>query len=81
MFTQCAIAAGIALSIMLLVMPKFLPYLKKLKFGQTIYDLGPQAHKAKQGTPNMGGIVIAGATIISLLLVAVMVNNPASAVE
>ena len=31
MFTQCAIAAGIALSIMLLVMPKFLPYLKKLK--------------------------------------------------
>ena len=72
MFTQCAIAAGIALSIMLLVMPKFLPYLKKLKFGQTIYDLGPQAHKAKQGTPNMGGIVIAGATIISLLLVAVI---------
>ena len=69
MFTQCAIAAGIALAIMLLVMPKFLPYLKKLKFGQTIYDLGPQAHKAKQGTPNMGGIVIAGATVASLLVV------------
>ena len=72
MFTQCAIAAGIALSIMLLVMPKFLPYLKKLKFGQTIYELGPQAHKAKQGTPNMGGIVIAGATVVSLVLVSII---------
>ena len=71
MFTFLAIAAGLALAIMLLVMPKFLPYLKKLKFGQTIYELGPQAHKAKQGTPNMGGIVIAGATVLSLLVVTV----------
>ena len=55
LYSLVAIAA--AVMIMLLVMPKFLPYLKKLKFGQTIYDLGPQAHKAKQGTPNMGGIV------------------------
>ena len=70
-FTQCMLAAGLALAVMLLVMPKFLPYLKKLKFGQTIYDLGPQAHKAKQGTPNMGGIVIAGGTVLSLVIVAV----------
>lgn len=72
MFVQCAIAAGIALALMLMIMPRFLPYLKKLKFGQTIYDLGPQAHKAKQGTPNMGGIVIAGAAIASLLMVALI---------
>lgn len=72
MFTYLAIAAGLALAIMLLVMPKFLPYLKKLKFGQTIYELGPQAHKAKQGTPNMGGIVIAGASILSLLAVSII---------
>lgn len=65
MLAICEMAALLALGIMLLVMPKFLPYLKKLKFGQTIYDLGPKAHLAKQGTPNMGGIVIAGATVIS----------------
>ncbi len=65
MLAICVMAALLALGIMLLVMPKFLPYLKKLKFGQTIYDLGPKAHLAKQGTPNMGGIVIAGATVIS----------------
>ena len=53
-----------AVAVVLLVMPWFLPFLKKLKFGQTIYDLGPQAHLAKQGTPNMGGIVTAGATTL-----------------
>lgn len=50
--------------IVLAVMPVFLPYLKKLKFGQTIYELGPKAHLTKQGTPNMGGIVFALATIV-----------------
>ncbi len=65
MLAICILPALLALGIMLLVMPRFLPYLKKLKFGQTIYDLGPKAHLAKQGTPNMGGIVIAGATVIA----------------
>ncbi|MBQ8972235.1 MAG: phospho-N-acetylmuramoyl-pentapeptide-transferase [Clostridia bacterium] len=37
--------------------PIVVPWLKKLKFGQTIYDLGPQSHKKKQGTPTMGGII------------------------
>ena len=30
-----------------------IPYLKKLKFGQTILDIGPKWHKGKQGTPTM----------------------------
>lgn len=72
MLTYGLLALALALALMLLIMPKFLPYLKKLKFGQTIYDLGPQAHKAKQGTPNMGGIVIAGATVIMLIVLAII---------
>ncbi|MBQ4640027.1 MAG: phospho-N-acetylmuramoyl-pentapeptide-transferase [Clostridia bacterium] len=72
MLLYCLIACAAALMLMLLVMPKFLPYLKKLKFGQTIYELGPQAHLAKQGTPNMGGIVIAGATLIALIVLSVV---------
>lgn len=72
MFTYCAIAALLALVIVLLVMPKFLPFLKKLKFGQTIYDLGPKAHLAKQGTPNMGGIVTALATVVATVAAAVI---------
>ncbi len=70
LYSLVAIAA--AVMIMLLVMPKFLPYLKKLKFGQTIYELGPQAHLAKQGTPNMGGIVIAGATVVTLIVLSIV---------
>lgn len=72
MFTYFAIAAMMALAIVLLVMPIFLPYLKKLKFGQTIYDLGPKAHLAKQGTPNMGGIVTALATVVTTVLITVI---------
>ncbi len=66
------LSAVIACGIVSAVMPFFLPYLKKLKFGQTIYDLGPQAHKAKQGTPNMGGIVTAGATVLTTVVLSVI---------
>ncbi|RKJ42209.1 phospho-N-acetylmuramoyl-pentapeptide-transferase [Acutalibacter sp. 1XD8-33] len=33
------------------------PFLHKLKFGQTIREVGPSWHKNKQGTPTMGGIM------------------------
>ena len=39
--------------------PIGIPLLKKLKYGQTIYELGPQSHLAKQGVPTMGGVIIA----------------------
>lgn len=48
-----------------------IPWLHKLKFGQTILDIGPAWHKKKQGTPTMGGILfIAG--IISSLAVTIL---------
>ena len=34
-----------------------IPFLHKLKFGQTIKEIGPTWHKNKQGTPTMGGIM------------------------
>lgn len=41
-----------------------IPWLRKLKFGQTILDIGPSWHKSKQGTPNMGGLMfIIGITL------------------
>ena len=60
-----------AAALMLLFMPKLLPVLKKLKFGQTIYELGPK-HQQKQGTPNMGGLLIGGiSTVVLIAAVAV----------
>ncbi|MDE5860449.1 MAG: phospho-N-acetylmuramoyl-pentapeptide-transferase [Oscillospiraceae bacterium] len=34
-----------------------IPLLKKIHFGQTIYEKGPAWHKGKQGTPIMGGFM------------------------
>ena len=45
-----------------------IPYLKKLKFGQTILDIGPKWHKGKQGTPTMGGVMIIAGVLLSLLV-------------
>ena len=47
--------------------PIVIPWLKKMKFGKEIYDLGPQSHKKKQGTPQMGGIIFAVPAIIAAL--------------
>ncbi|MBR0407397.1 MAG: phospho-N-acetylmuramoyl-pentapeptide-transferase [Clostridia bacterium] len=74
MYLYVVYALVCAMAVVLLVMPKFLPFLKKLKFGQTIYDLGPQAHLAKQGTPNMGGIVTALATVLVTVVITVIVG-------
>ena len=59
-----AFAVGIVLG------KAMLPVLHKLKFGQNIYELAPEAHKKKQGTPTMGGLVIAGAAIAAALVMA-----------
>ena len=45
-----------------------LPVLHRLKFGQNVYELAPENHKKKQGTPTMGGLVIAGAAILAALV-------------
>ena len=57
-----AFAVGVVLGKLLL------PVLHKLKFGQNVYELAPESHKKKQGTPTMGGLVIAGAAILASLI-------------
>ncbi len=47
--------------------PIFIPFLRKLKFGQFVRDDGPQSHLKKQGTPTMGGILILLSVIITSL--------------
>lgn len=46
-----------------------IPLLHKLKFGQTILDIGPSWHKKKQGTPTMGGILFIAGFAVSFALV------------
>lgn len=50
--------------------PIVIPLLRRLKFGQTVREEGPQSHLKKTGTPTMGGLIIlAGIVITSLLYV------------
>ncbi len=54
---------------MLIITPRVLPILRRLKIGQTVYALGPESHMAKQGTPTMGGLLFACmTTVIALAL-------------
>ncbi len=48
--------------------PILIRYLRNKKIGQNIRELGPESHHVKSGTPTMGGILIIGSTIISVLL-------------
>lgn len=45
-----------------------IPWLRKLKFGQTILEIGPSWHKSKQGTPNMGGLMFIIGIILSFVI-------------
>ncbi len=45
-----------------------IPVLHKLKFGQTIRDIGPSWHKNKQGTPTMGGLLFILGMAAALLI-------------
>lgn len=49
------------------LMPRTIPILHRLKFGQEVREDGPKSHIKKQGTPTMGGIVIVLAVLISCL--------------
>ncbi|NQY62461.1 MAG: phospho-N-acetylmuramoyl-pentapeptide-transferase [Alteromonadaceae bacterium] len=64
-----------ALAISLYFGPKLIRYLQKMQIGQTIRDDGPQSHLVKSGTPTMGGILILGSIIVSILLWADLSNT------
>ncbi|WP_270181787.1 phospho-N-acetylmuramoyl-pentapeptide-transferase [Alkalihalobacillus sp. CinArs1] len=56
--------------IAVLVSPVFIPFLRRLKFGQSIRDEGPKSHQKKSGTPTMGGLIIILAIIIGTVAIA-----------
>lgn len=51
--------------------PVFIPFLRRLKFGQSIRDEGPQSHKKKTGTPTMGGLMI----LLSIVLTTIIMTQ------
>lgn len=45
-----------------------LPLLTRHHVGQRILDIGPAWHRAKEGTPTMGGLAFVGAVLLALLV-------------
>ncbi|MDQ0253819.1 phospho-N-acetylmuramoyl-pentapeptide-transferase [Evansella vedderi] len=61
--------------IAVLLSPILIPFLKRLKFGQSIREEGPKSHQKKSGTPTMGGIMILLALIIATLVMATQFHS------
>lgn len=58
----------LGLLISLMIYPLAIPFLHKIKFGQSIREEGPQSHAVKKGTPTMGGLVFVFVPLIVLFL-------------
>jgi phospho-N-acetylmuramoyl-pentapeptide-transferase len=52
------VAGVIAMVLALIIGPRFIAFLRRNEFGQHIREEGPEAHRVKQGTPTMGGLLI-----------------------
>ncbi|HEY3331707.1 MAG TPA: phospho-N-acetylmuramoyl-pentapeptide-transferase [Capsulimonadaceae bacterium] len=52
----------------LLAGPKVIAFMHRLKYGQTINSYLEESHKAKQGTPTMGGILFLIGVAVSLIV-------------
>ncbi|MEF9983109.1 MAG: phospho-N-acetylmuramoyl-pentapeptide-transferase [Oscillospiraceae bacterium] len=55
--TSLVITAVVSFGVTAILGFWLIPFLKKLKYGQTILDIGPRWHKSKENTPTMGGFM------------------------
>ena len=71
---RTAVASLTALFLVLFLGPFTIERLRRLQIGQYIREEGPQAHKAKAGTPTMGGVLILVGVLVPTLLWADLTN-------
>ena len=64
---QVVIPVLIAFAISVILGPVIIPFLRKLKMGQTERTEGVQSHLKKAGTPTMGGVIFLIATAVTAL--------------
>ncbi len=71
---RTAAASMTALVISLVMGPWLIRRLRDFQIGQVIRQEGPQSHRAKAGTPTMGGLLILAAALVPTLLWADLTN-------
>ncbi len=62
------ISVLISFAISVLLGPVVIPFLRRLKIGQTERTEGPESHLKKNGTPTMGGILILVSVVVTSLV-------------
>ena len=72
---RTAAASLTALALSLLLGPWMIRRLREFQIGQVVRTDVPKAHKAKSGTPTMGGILILTAVLLPTLLWADLTNS------
>jgi len=58
----------VAFAVVLAAGPRVIAWLRVLKFGQNINEDAPERHKAKQGTPSMGGVLFVIGVAAAILI-------------
>ncbi len=66
------ISIAISTIICLIATPILIPFLRHLKFGQSIREEGPAWHQKKSGTPTMGGISFILSSVAAALIVIIV---------
>ncbi|OSP21648.1 phospho-N-acetylmuramoyl-pentapeptide-transferase [Staphylococcus agnetis] len=67
--------AIIAFIITAVLVPVLIPTLKRMKFGQSIREEGPESHMKKNGTPTMGGLTFLISAIVTTLIASFFVDT------
>lgn len=71
---RAALAAITALVLCLFIGPKIIKLLYKFHIGEEIRSDGPKSHLSKAGTPTMGGLILLGSVVVSILMWARLSN-------
>ena len=66
--SRAILAMMSAIILSMILYPPIIKWLRSIKLGQPIRELGPSTHFEKKGTPTMGGIIIIFSTLVSCLL-------------
>ena len=74
--TEILIAGGAAFGVTAVIGLFLVPFLRRVKAGQSIREDGPKSHLTKAGTPSMGGFMfIIAITVVGLVLTLPMMKN------
>ncbi|MEN9752002.1 MAG: hypothetical protein RLZZ600_1049 [Actinomycetota bacterium] len=74
--TTLFLAGTISLVFTLLMTPVFIRIFRRIGWGQAIFDgLMPDQHRAKKGTPTMGGIVVIVGVILGYFLASLLTSS------